>query len=73
MKQKKKKREGSECSCKVVFILLCHCMKEHAGRWCLSPVKAAIAVQARPGDCLMRGVCGGGTSDEWFGDLRCVS
>ena len=42
-------------SCKAVFILLCHCVKEHAGRWCLSPAKAAAAAQARPGGCLMRG------------------
>lgn len=50
----KQKKEGSECSCKAVFILLCHCVKEHAGRCCLSLAKVASAVQARPGGCLTR-------------------
>lgn len=44
-----KQKEGSKCNCKAVFILLCHCKKEHAGEWYLSLVRAANAAQTCQG------------------------
>lgn len=44
-----KQKEGSKCNYKAAFVLLCHCKKEHAGKWYLSLASAAVAAQSCQG------------------------